>query len=130
VHPSIEVVAGHLKDWPKQNAFAVIADNGTDGALLYGEMKLVDWHSVHLPTLEVRLFVNGTETRRGCGASVLDDPVNALVWLANARSKAGYGLKAGHIHNTGTATSIQPISVGDSVLADFGVLGHAELRID
>jgi 2-keto-4-pentenoate hydratase len=130
VHPSIEVVAGHLRDWPRQSAFAVIADNGTDGALIHGEMRSAEWRSVHLPNLEVKLFVNGKQTRRGRGANVLGDPVIALVWLANARSKAGDGLKAGHIHNTGTATSIQPISAGDSVLADFGVLGQAELCIE
>ena len=36
VHPTIEVVAGHLRDWPNQDVFSVIADNGTDGALIVG----------------------------------------------------------------------------------------------
>ena len=36
VHPTIEVVAGHLIDWPNQDVWSVIADNGTDGALIYG----------------------------------------------------------------------------------------------
>jgi 2-keto-4-pentenoate hydratase len=130
VHPSIEVVAGHLKDWPMQDVFAVIADNGTDGALIYGETLLRDWRSANLSDLEVRLFIKGRETQRGRGANVLGDPINALVWLANALSKAGHGLKAGYISNTGTATSIQPISVGDTIVADFGILGQAELSIE
>lgn len=128
VHPSIEVVAGYLRDWPKQNVFAVIADNGTDGALVYGE-GVQDWRGIDLSAVEVRLSVNGVEQRRGTGRNILGDPMTAFVWLANARRKAGDGLKAGHIHNTGTATSIMPAGPGDRVLADFGPLGRAELTI-
>ena len=36
MHPTIEVVAGHLRDWPSQDVWSVIADNGTDGALIVG----------------------------------------------------------------------------------------------
>jgi 2-keto-4-pentenoate hydratase len=113
VHPAMEVVAGHLKDWQQQDVFAVIADNGTDGALVYGEPSVEDWRSVDLPGIEIPLRVNGEEARRGRGSNVLGDPLEAFVWLANALSKAGVGLKAGHIHNTGTATSIQSVAQGD-----------------
>ncbi|MEZ5924596.1 MAG: fumarylacetoacetate hydrolase family protein [Hyphomicrobiaceae bacterium] len=128
VHPSIEVVAGYLKDWPRQNVFAVIADNGTDGALVYGE-GIREWRGLDLATVEVRLSVNGEETRRGSGRNVLGDPLTAFVWLANARAKAGDGLKAGHIHNTGTATAIMPLTPGDHVVADFGPIGRVSLKI-
>jgi 2-keto-4-pentenoate hydratase len=128
VHPSIEVVAGYLKDWPSQNVFAVIADNGTDGALVYGP-GVSDWRRIDLPAVEARLSVNGVETRRGTGKNILGDPMTALVWLANARRKAGDGLKAGHIHNTGTATSIMPAGPGDHIVADFGPLGRAEMML-
>lgn len=129
VHPSIEVVAGYLKDWPSQNVFAVIADNGTDGALVYGP-GVSDWRQIDLPAVEARLSVNGVETRRGTGRNILGDPMTAFVWLANARRKAGDGLKAGHIHNTGTATSIMPAGPGDHIVADFGPLGRAEMRLE
>ena len=54
--------------------------------------------------------------------------MTAFVWLANARRMAGDGLKAGHIHNTGTATSIMPAQPatglspisGRSVTLSFG----------
>lgn len=128
VHPSIEVVAGYLKDWPNQDVFAVIADNGTDGALVYGA-GVEDWRGIDLPSVEVRLSVNGIETRRGTGRNILGDPMTAFVWLADARRKAGDGLKAGHIHNTGTATSIMPVGAGDHVVADFGPLGRAALAL-
>lgn len=128
VHPAIEVVAGYLRDWPSQDVFAVIADNGTDGALVYGE-GVKDWRGIDLSSVEVRLSVNGVETRRGTGKNILGDPMTALVWLANMRREAGDGLKAGHIHNTGTATSIMPVGPGDRAVANFRPLGRAELAI-
>jgi 2-keto-4-pentenoate hydratase len=128
VHPSIEVVAGYLRDWPRQNVFAVIADNGTDGALVYGE-GVREWRRHDLSTIEVVVSVNGVEQRRGSGRNILGDPMTAFVWLANARPKAGDGLKAGHIHNTGTATAILPVKAGDTVVADFGPLGAAVLTL-
>ena len=36
VHAAIEVVAGHIDDWINQDVWSVIADNGTDGAVIAG----------------------------------------------------------------------------------------------
>ena len=128
VHPAIEMVAGHLKDWPEQGVFSVIADNGTDGALVYGE-GLANWHSLDLASTSVILKVNGKVERRGNGSNVLGDPLKALVWLANARSRDGDGLKADEIHNTGTATDIYWVNPGDLAEAEFDGMGSAVLEI-
>ena len=128
VHPTIEVVAGHLKDWPNQDVWSVIADNGTDGALIVGEGTR-DWRALDLINAAVTLEVNGEEVRRGTGANVLGDPFDAFVWLANARSRDASGLKAGHIHNTGTATDIIWIEPGDEAVARFEGLGGVRLTL-
>jgi len=128
VHPTIEVVAGHLRDWPNQDVYSVIADNGTDGALIVGP-GTEDWRGLDLTGTEVVLSINGREERRGSGANVLSDPLAAFVWLANARSRAGGGLRAGDIHNTGTATAIYWVTPGDDAVADFGDLGEVRLSI-
>jgi 2-keto-4-pentenoate hydratase len=83
VHPAIEVVAGHLRDWPNQDVFSVIADNGTDGALVVGR-GVEDWRGLDLVATSVELHVNGTCERTGSGARVLGDPLGAFVWLVNA----------------------------------------------
>lgn len=129
VHPAIEVVAGHLKNWPEQDVFSVIADNGTDGALVHGD-GLVDWRRLDLRHVEVELTVNGKVERQGTGANVLGDPLTALVWLANARAAAGDGLRAGDIHNTGTATDIIWMRQGDAAVATFKGLGEAALSLE
>lgn len=128
VHPTIEVVAGHLKDWPNQDVWSVVADNGTDGALVYGQ-GTKDWRDLDLVNMRVKLDVNGNTVRTGSGANVLGDPLDAFVWLANARSRDGDGLRAGHIHNTGTATDIYWIDPGDEIVARFDGLGSVRLTV-
>lgn len=128
IHPTIEVVAGHLEDWPNQDVWSVIADKGTDGALIHGA-GVKDWRSLDLVNMRVTLEVNGKIERKGTGANVLGDPLKAFVWLANARSRDGDGLRAGDIHNTGTATDIYWIEPGDDVVASFEGLGSVRLRI-
>jgi 2-keto-4-pentenoate hydratase len=128
VHPAIELVAGHLDDWPNQDVCSVIADNGTDGALIYGAGR-ADWRDLDLTDIPVTLTVNGKFQRIGAGRDVMGDPLAALVWLANHRARVGDGLKAGQIHNTGTATAIYWAAAGDDAVADFGPLGAACLKI-
>ena len=128
VHPTIEVVAGHLKDWPKQDIWSVIADNGTDGALVYGA-GITDWRALDLVNMRVTLNVNGEIMREGSGASVLGDPLHAFIWLANERAKGGDGLRAGDIHNTGTATNIYWVEPEDEIVACFEGLGSVRLHI-
>ena len=129
VHPTIEVVAGHLRDWTNQDVFSVIADNGTDGALIVGE-GTENWRTLDLINARVQLMVNGKVERQGSGANVLGDPLDAFVWLANSRAGAkGAGLKAGHIHNTGTATDICWVEPGDEAVAEFGALGEVRLTL-
>lgn len=128
VHPTVEVVAGHLKDWPSQGVFSVIADNGTDGALVYGP-ACETWRDIDLASVPIALTVNGEVRQAGSGANILGNPLEAFVWLANARRRDGDGLKAGHIHNTGTATSIYWATAGDEIAADFGPLGRVHLEL-
>ncbi|MGV6874999.1 2-keto-4-pentenoate hydratase [Pseudochelatococcus sp. B33] len=127
VHPAIELVAGHLKDWADQDIHSVIADNGTDGALFYGAGHLPD--AFDLSTIAVTLFLNGNRVQTGSGQSVLGHPLNALTWLVNARVARGEGVKAGQFFSTGSATAMQPAGAGDLAVADFGPLGRVELRI-
>ena len=128
VHPTIEAVAGHLKDWTTQDVWSVIADNGTDGALVYGA-GVAYRNDLNLVDMRVTLRVNGRIEREGQGRNALGDPVTAFVWLANARARDGEGLKAGHIHNTGTTTDIYRVRPGDRARAEFEGLGPVHLEL-
>ncbi len=128
VYPTIEVVAGHLKNWPKQDVFSVIADNGTDGALVIGDRNS-QWRDFDLINTTVTLEINNQEVRCGLGANVLGDPVNAFVWLVNAVTRDGKTVTAGTVNNTGTATDIYWALPGDCATASFGEIGTVELTL-
>ena len=66
------------------------------------------------------LVVNGETVREGSGANVLGDPMHAFVWLVNALTRDGITVKAGQVHNTGTATDIYWAKAGDRVEARYG----------
>ena len=127
VHPAIEVVTSHFEDWTRQPIWSLIADNGTDGALVLGPGR-EDWRDLDLPAVRATLEVNGILLRDGAGAAVLGDPLAALTWLANDLARAGESLRAGQIINPGTCTAMVPARPGDRAVARFEGLGAAEVR--
>jgi 2-keto-4-pentenoate hydratase len=51
----------------------------------------------------------------GNGAACLGNPLNAVLWLADALSKHGTPLQAGECIMTGSLCGMLPISVGDEL---------------
>ncbi len=126
VHPAIEVVTSHLADWTHQSIFNIIADNGTDGALVFGEGAPLASAGT-LSAIRTSVSVNGEEKATGSGADVLGDPLNVMVWLANRSREDGITLKAGQIHNTGSTTPMVLAEPGDICRAVFEGLGDVEV---
>ncbi|MDP6951629.1 MAG: fumarylacetoacetate hydrolase family protein, partial [Alphaproteobacteria bacterium] len=105
-----------------------VADNGVHAAFVLGE-EISDWHAIDRPGIAVSVAVNGETLTDGSGANALDDPVNALVWLANAATARGQRLAAGAVITTGnTANQAVFATPGDSAVARFSGLG--EVRVD
>ncbi|MEM8687073.1 MAG: fumarylacetoacetate hydrolase family protein [Pseudomonadota bacterium] len=126
VHPAIEVVTSHLADWTRQSIFNIIADNGTDGALVFGPGAALS-DAGDLSTIRTSVSVNGEEKATGSGADVLGDPLNVMVWLANRSREDGVTLNAGQIHNTGSTTPMVLATPGDTCRAVFEGLGPVEV---
>ena len=127
--PAIEIVDWHYVDWTAAGALSLIADNAIHGAWIAGE-PYEAWRDLDLPTHDVRLIVNGQVTTQGNGAAVLGHPLNVLAWLANELPKFGGVLKAGERVSTGVCTDVYEGKAGDSVRADFGILGGVDLVFD
>lgn len=127
VHPAIEVVISHFVDWTHQDIYSLIADNGTDGALVVGGAA-EQWQDLELKWIEASLIVNGEQTREGRGSNVLRGPLSALTWLANHLDREP-GLRRGHIINTGSCTAMYFANPGDIAIADFGPLGQVTLEL-
>ena len=129
VLPAIEIVEWHYKDWTAAGALSLIADNAIHGAWIAGQ-PYPAWRDLDLTTHEVRLIVNGQVITQGTGAAVLGHPLNVVAWLANELPKYGGALKAGDRVTTGVCTDVYEGKSGDSVRADFGVVGGIDLVFD
>lgn len=105
---------------------AILADGAANGRYVVGP-EIEDWRNLDLGAMPVELEVNGEVRRRGIGAEVMGHPLNALVWLANARSAWGDGLAAGALVSTGTTTGMLLAKAGDRMIARFDGSAAVEL---
>jgi 2-oxo-3-hexenedioate decarboxylase/2-keto-4-pentenoate hydratase len=125
LHLAIEVVDSRYADWLKVGTPCLIADQGSNGALVLGP-AVPRWRTRKLETQAVRMDVNGKTVGQGTGADCLGHPLNALLWLANLMRRRG-GMPAGAIISTGTCSGFHRAAPGDRARADFGKLGTVEL---
>jgi 2-keto-4-pentenoate hydratase len=127
VFPAIEIVNHRFDDWSAVGANTVAADNAIHGAWVYGAPS-ARWRGLDLAALRVRLSANGSVVREGSGAAVLDNPLNVMAWLANTLPVFGKALKRGDFVTTGVVCDVYPGVAGETLRADFGVLGAVTLR--
>ncbi len=125
--PAIEIVDSRYEQAWGINIRETIADNGVHGFFIRGA-ELAEWRGVDRKTVPLRVTTNGGFTADGIGANALEDPLNALVWLANALARRGLSLAAGDLVTTGNICNdpVRP-SLNDAVIADFGALGTVEI---
>ena len=126
--PAIEIVdCRYGSGWPI-GIHPTVVDNGVHAAFVMGE-EVSDWRAIDRPGIAVSVVVNGKTVTEGCGANALEDPLNALVWLANAATLRGHRLAAGEVITTGNAAKQAVFATqADSAVASFAELG--DVRID
>lgn len=123
LHPAIEMPDSRITAFERAGAAALIADNACAHDFLLGAACAPLWRSVDLARHEVWGHIGDRPPRPGIGSNVLGDPRVALAWLANELSQHGMTLRAGEVVTTGTCLVPLPVSPGDRVQGDFGVLG-------
>ena len=129
VHPAIEVPDSRYTDWLSMKAEDLIGDNAIGCMLCLG--PAAEGGLAHdLAGQPVIVRVNGEVASEGAGSNVLGDPWNVMVWLANHLSARGLALEAGHVVTTGSAADVVQCQPGDTVTADFGPIGTAEVRFE
>lgn len=126
VHAGIEVAECRFPLAALPAMPAIIADGAASGRYVVGA-EIADWQHRDLGAMPVSLSVNGHVRRTGSGAEVMGDPIEALVWLAEMRSKAGDGLAAGSLVSTGTTTGMLLARPGDVMRASFGETGVVDV---
>ena len=125
---TIEVPDSRYSDFTSVGMAQLLADNACAWWLLQGLPVESNWREVDLREHRVTVFRNGELVVEGCGANVLGDPREALVWLVNDVGSRGVSIGAGELVTTGSCVVPVTVRSGDHVIADFGFFGRVEAR--
>ncbi|HZK91670.1 MAG TPA: 2-keto-4-pentenoate hydratase [Stellaceae bacterium] len=124
LHPTIEIVDSRYQDFRSLDRLLVLADNFSNGALVYGPAA-AEWDGIDLahPPIEVtadgKPFADCTGLRAGT-------PIE-LVLAAVAHVNGRGGIAAGTVITTGTHTGLVFTEPGVKIVADYGRLGRVEV---
>jgi 2-keto-4-pentenoate hydratase len=128
IHPAVELVQSRFRDWRAASAWETVADNSGHGALILGP-PTPSWQSLDLPRHEVRLLLEGEVLACGCGARVLGDPLNCLLWLAAFLGRRNEWVRPGDYVTTGTCIGVPSVPLAEPLVADFGALGTVQIKL-
>lgn len=125
VVPAFEIIDSRIADW--QIRFEdTVADNGSSAYAILGG-KPTKLEDIDLATVGINISRNGQYIDHAAGAAVMGNPIEAVVWLANALGKYGIALKAGEFVLSGALTAALPIAAGETYRADFAHLGAIQV---
>ncbi|HTX00991.1 MAG TPA: hypothetical protein VMD59_19570 [Acidimicrobiales bacterium] len=128
--PALEIGDTVFEDWYGASGyFGSCLDNGGGAALVEGE-RVTEWSRLggELASASIDVYLEGHYVKSGTGAAAMGHPVTSLTWLLNWLREHGRAAEAGEVVSTGTCTGHLFASPGDTVRADFGVLGVVEAR--
>jgi 2-keto-4-pentenoate hydratase len=119
--PALEIVDSRVANWDI-SIVDTIADNASSGVYVVGTrpVRLAD---LDLPAIDMVMEKDGSVVSRGTGAACMGDPLNAVVWLANAAARFGVPLRAGEVVLSGALGPVVPVTPGSRFEARFSQLG-------
>ena len=121
VVPCFELIDTRCKDW-KIKLCDTIADNASSAGIVIGG-KATPVAGLDLRTHGTVLRRNGEIIDTGASGAVLGNPATAVAWLANQVHSFGVTLEPGHVILPGSCTKAHDVKAGDTVRADFDILG-------
>ncbi|NNK89581.1 MAG: 2-keto-4-pentenoate hydratase [Saprospiraceae bacterium] len=124
---AIEIVDSRIRDW-KIKITDTIADNASAAYYVISEMKR-SVHGFDLENCEKTLTLNGETASTGKGSGCMDNPLNAMVWLADKMVELKKPLRAGEIILSGALGKFVDIESGDIVRLDIEGLDPVEISI-
>ena len=128
VAPGFEFVGSRYTPPEGSPGTSVIGDFGAHQHSVIGA-PYHNWHALDLRTHEVDLSINNQVVAKGhSGLSIYGHPLEFVCWLLNQPAMAE-GLQAGQLISCGTCTGALPVSSGDSVEANYGMLGALKVEI-
>lgn len=128
VIPALEIVGSRIKDW-KLTLVDTVSDNASCGMYLLSDIKM-DPKEVDLKEVEMSLYKNGEKINSGKGSAVLDDPANAVLWLARSLGNYGVTLNKGDVILAGALSAAIPAESGDEFACDYGEFGVLKVAFE
>lgn len=125
VIPSLEIIDSRIVDW-KIKLPDTVADNASSARIVLGGV-ITPVFSLDLRTVGMVLEKNGEAVATAAGAAVLGHPAQAVAWLANKLAAYGITLHRGEVVLSGSLTAAVPVTSGDFIRADFGLLGDVKI---
>lgn len=125
LHPTIEVVDSRYTDFRALDRLQVLADNFSNGALVYGRAAS-GWQGMDLAHPPIAVTADGKDFTE-CTGLRAGDPIGLLVDLVNHVAKRRGGVPAGTFVTTGTHTGLVFTKPGAQIRADYGPLGRVEV---
>lgn len=119
--PALEIVDSRIAGWDI-GFVDTVADNGSSALFVLGESRrtLDAFEPRHA---EMTMYVNGEVASQGAGSACLDDPLLAVLWLAQTAVTYGDPLRAGDIVLSGALGPMVGVRDRDSVRASVTGLG-------
>jgi 2-keto-4-pentenoate hydratase len=124
--PSIEIIDSRIADW-KITLTDTVADNASSARYVLGTSRR-RLEGLDLRLIGMTLRKNGEIVSTGAGAACLENPLNAVAWLAERVSRLGDPLRAGEIILSGALGPVVPVGAGDHVEVTISGLGTASVR--
>jgi 2-keto-4-pentenoate hydratase len=125
LHPTIEIVDSRYVDFRALDRLQVLADNFSNGALVYGAAAS-GWQGLELTHPPIAVTADGKDFAE-CTGLRAGDPIGLLVELVNHVAKARGGVPEGTFVTTGTHTGMVFTQPGAQIRADYGPLGRVEV---
>ena len=125
---SIEIVDFRFqKPLADIGAINLISTNGASDYWIYND-KLYNIDEIDLTDFEVSFFIDNKLQEKGNTNNVLDNPLNAVLWLINTLCKKGEPMLKHQFISSGSCTKAYRLNTGTTIKADFGKLGLIEFE--
>jgi 2-keto-4-pentenoate hydratase len=124
--PALEIVDSRIAGWDI-GFVDTVADNGSSALFVLGESTR-GLDAFEPRDAEMTMYLNGEIASRGAGSACLDDPLLAVLWLAQTAVTYGDPLRAGDVVLSGALGPMAVVHERDSVRASITGLGDVSVE--
>jgi 2-keto-4-pentenoate hydratase len=125
---ALEVIDSRVADW-KITLVDTIADNASSARMVHGAFRPATAELLDsLPSAVIELDRDGDVQVSGPGSAVLGDPIESLLWLAQAIGSFGESFAVGDVVIAGAVAAAIPLTDGSSFGASCPGFDTARLQ--